>query len=143
MTGNNAIHLSGRGPATSSPRSRAFPPTASAPSTPASASSPARATPLGRYQSLASIRVQRLGGAGSPVSTRRAQNRFGALDDMSTLENTLRARARASLAEVMRGSDEASASVGGSAALLELLRRARRGPGRRRAADARVLSRSR
>lgn len=81
----------------------------------------ARATPLGRYQSLASIRIQRLealmtGERGAP------QNTFGGLDDMAKLEETLRARARNDLAEVMGGSDDVRLGRW-FGPLLELMRR--------------------
>jgi len=61
----------------------------------------ARATPLGRYQSLISIRAQRLG-AWLTGQAPGAQNRFGLLGDMESLEGTLRARAQAELAAAMR-----------------------------------------
>jgi hypothetical protein len=61
----------------------------------------ARATSLGRYQSLVSARIQTLQGAlvGAGAQPR---NRFGALGDMSLLEDGLRARAPARLQAAMQ-----------------------------------------
>lgn len=64
----------------------------------------ARATPLGRYQSLVSIRAQRIG-ALVTGETRAPRNKFGALGDMAVLEDTLRVRAGANLTKAMSGSE--------------------------------------
>ena len=63
----------------------------------------ARATALGRYQSLVSIKVQRLSAAliGEMPGPR---NKFGALGDMVSLGDVLRTHARTNLAAAMRGS---------------------------------------
>jgi hypothetical protein len=63
----------------------------------------ARATPLGRYQSLFSAKLQSF--EAQFTGNREApRNRFGALGDMALLEGTLRARAPSRLAVAMQGS---------------------------------------
>jgi len=65
----------------------------------------ARSTPLGRYQSLVVIKVQRLG-AWVTGETSAPQNKFGALGDMVSLEDALRSRGQSSIAAAMQGSDD-------------------------------------
>jgi hypothetical protein len=105
MIGNNAIHLIWSRPGDVFDEVPGFPGDSIATFDAGLRFLAARATPLGRYQSLVSIRTQRLG-AFITGNRSAPQNRFGALGDMASLEDTLRARGRVDLDRVAHGSDD-------------------------------------
>lgn len=69
-----------------------------------------RLTPLGRFQSLAALRVQRLTGALVGAGD-AASNQFGSIGDMLMLEKGLRIRAPERLAEAVSGPESARLGV--------------------------------
>ena len=71
----------------------------------------ARGTSMGRYQSLVSLRVQRLQDALTGAD-RGSENRFGQFSDMAALERDLRGRAEARLAAAAAGSGARSSWFG-------------------------------
>jgi len=97
MVGNNAIHLVWTTPGDVFAEVRGFPFASVAAFDDGLRFLIARGTALGRYQSLVSLRAQRLQDALTGAD-RGAQNRFGQFNDMAALERDMQERADARLA---------------------------------------------
>jgi hypothetical protein len=97
MVGNNALHLVWTTPGDVFAEVEGFPFASVAAFDDGMRFLIARGTALGRYQSLVSLRVQRLQDALTGAN-RGSENRFGQFRDMAALERNLRERAEARLA---------------------------------------------
>lgn len=107
MVGNNALHLMWSRPGDVFAEIDGFPFASVAAFDDGLRFLIARGTALGRYQSLVSLRVQRLQD-GLTGRDRGAENRFGQLSDMAALERDLRERANARLTAAAAGSGRRS-----------------------------------
>ena len=100
MVGNNALHLVWSTPGDVFAEVPGFPFASIAAFDEGLRFLASRATALGRYQSLVSVRVQRLQDALTGTG-RGSENRFGALGDMARLEQEFRSHAAARLADAV------------------------------------------